>query len=404
MKMYFSDRVKAMQTSPIRRLLPFADEARSKGKKVYHLNIGQPDIKTPDEYFEAIRSFKVETVAYAASQGSNDLRDAVSSYYKSWDIPYERDDIYVTNGGSEALWFAVMTICDPGDELLVPEPFYANYNAFAQSSLARLVPIPTRAEEGFHLPPISVIEKLITPRTRAIWISNPGNPTGAVYTPAELEMLAGLAKKHDLYLIADEVYREFTYDGEKFTSLGHMKDVLDRVIMVDSVSKRFSACGARIGTIAIRNPDFMGQALKLCQGRLCVSRLEQVGAAGLYKTPKKYLEDVNKEYKARRDTLYKALKSMDGVICEEPKGAFYVMVKAPVDDAEKFIIWMLQNFDINGETTMAAPGNGFYTAPDRGRNEMRLAYVLKNEDLVKAMTILKGALAAYPGRVEAIKA
>ena len=402
--MHFSDRVKAMQTSPIRRLLPFADEARSKGKKVYHLNIGQPDIKTPDEYFEAIRSFKVETVAYAASQGSNDLRDAVSSYYKSWDIPYERDDIYVTNGGSEALWFAVMTICDPGDELLVPEPFYANYNAFAQSSLARLVPIPTRAEEGFHLPPISVIEKLITQRTRAIWISNPGNPTGAVYTPAELEMLAGLAKKHDLYLIADEVYREFTYDGEKFTSLGHMKDVLDRVIMVDSVSKRFSACGARIGAIAIKNPDFMGQALKLCQGRLCVSRLEQVGAAGLYKTPKKYLEDVNKEYKARRDTLYKALKSMDGVICEEPKGAFYVMVKAPVDDAEKFIIWMLQNFDINGETTMAAPGNGFYTAPDRGRNEMRLAYVLKNEDLVKAMAILKGALAAYPGRVEAIKA
>ena len=404
MDMYFSDRVKAMQTSPIRRLLPFADEARSKGKKVYHLNIGQPDIKTPDEYFEAIRSFKVETVAYAASQGNNDLRDAVSSYYKSWDIPYERDDLYVTNGGSEALWFAVMTICDPGDELLVPEPFYANYNAFAQASLARLVPIPTKAEDGFHLPPVSVIEKLITPRTRAIWISNPGNPTGAVYTPAELEMLAGLAKKHDLYLIADEVYREFTYDGEKFTSLGHMKDVLDRVIMIDSVSKRFSACGARIGTIAIKNRDFMGQVLKLCQGRLCVSRLEQVGAAGLYKTPKKYLEDVNREYKARRDTLYKALKSMDGVICEEPKGAFYVMVKAPVDDAEKFIVWMLQNFDIDGETTMAAPGNGFYTAPDRGRNEMRLAYVLKNEDLVKAMTILEGALAAYPGRVEAIRA
>ena len=402
--MHFSDRVKAMQTSPIRRLIPFADEAKSKGKKVYHLNIGQPDIKTPDEYFEAIRNFKVETVAYATSQGNNDLRDAVSAYYKSWDIPYERDDIYVTNGGSEALWFAVMTICDPGDELLVPEPFYANYNAFAQSSLARLVPIPTRAEEGFHLPPIEAIEKLVTPRTRALWFSNPGNPTGAVYTPAELEMLAGLAKKHDLYLIADEVYREFTYDGDKFTSFASFPDIRDRVIMIDSVSKRFSACGARIGCIAIKNKDFMAQVLKLCQARLCVSTLEQVGATALYATPKSYLEEVNREYKTRRDTRYKALKEIDGVICEEPKGAFYIMVKFPVDDCEKFIIWMLQNFDVNGETTMGAPGSGFYATPGRGKDEMRLAYVLKTEDLIKSGNILKQAVAAYPGRIEAIRA
>jgi aspartate aminotransferase len=401
--MHFSERIKAMQTSPIRRLLPFSDEAKKAGKKVYHLNIGQPDIRTPDEYFQAVRNFKVETVAYATSQGNDDLREAISAYYASWDIPYERNDIYITNGGSEALWFAVMAICDPGDELLVPEPFYANYNAFAQASLAKVVPIPTKAEEGFHLPPEPVIEKLISSRTRAIWISNPGNPTGAVYTAAELEMLAFLAKKHDLYLIADEVYREFTYDGKKFTSLGHMKDVLDRVIMVDSVSKRFSACGARIGCLAIKNKEFLAQALKLCQGRLCVSTLEQVGAAGLYKTSKSYLEEVNKEYKSRRDTLYKALKSMDGVICEEPQGAFYVMVKMPVDDAEKFIIWMLQNYDVNGETTMGAPGNGFYAA-GRGKDEARLAYVLKNEDLLKATNILKGALEAYPGRVEAIKA
>ncbi len=402
--MHFSDRIKAMQTSPIRRLVPFADEAKKKGKKVYHLNIGQPDIKTPDEYFEAVRRFKVDTVAYATSQGNDDLRDAISSYYKAWDMPYERNDIFITNGGSEALWFAVMTICDPGDELLVPEPFYANYNAFAQASLARVVPIPTKAEEGFHLPPAAVIEKLITPRTRAIWISNPGNPTGAVYTAAEVEMLAGIAKKHDIYLIADEVYREFTYDGEKFTSLGHMKDVQDRVIMVDSVSKRFSACGARIGCIAIRNKDFMGQVLKLCQGRLCVSTLEQVGATGLYHTSKKYLEDVNHEYQSRRDTLYKGLQSINGLICEKPKGAFYVMVKAPVDDAEKFIIWMLQNYDVNGETMMAAPGSGFYATPGLGNNEMRLAYVLKNEDLTKAINIMKGAIEAYPGRLEAIKA
>ena len=401
--MHFSDRIKAMQSSPIRRLLPFSDEAKKAGKKVYHLNIGQPDIKTPDEYFQAIRNFKVETIAYATSPGNNDLRDAIAAYYQDWGIPYERDDIFITNGGSEALWFTVMTICDIGDELLVPEPFYANYNAFAQASLAKVVPIPTKAEEGFHLPPESVIEKLITPKTRAIWISNPGNPTGAVYTVAELEMLASLAKKHDLYLIADEVYREFTYDGQKFTSLGQMKDILDRIVMVDSVSKRFSACGARIGCVAIKNKEFLAQMLKLCQGRLCVSTLEQVGAAGLYKTPKSYLEEVNKEYKSRRDTLYKALKGIDGVVCEEPKGAFYVMLKMPVDDAEKFIIWMLQNYDVNGETMMGAPGNGFY-ASDRGKDEMRLAYVLKNEDLLKAMDILKGALEVYPGRVEAIKA
>jgi aspartate aminotransferase len=401
--MHFSERIKAMQSSPVRRLLPFSDEAKKAGKKVYHLNIGQPDIKTPDEYFQAVHNFQVETVAYATSQGNDDLRDAICGYYESWGIPYERNDVYITNGGSEALWFAVMTICDMGDEILVPEPFYANYNAFAQASLARLVPIPTKAEEGFHLPPESVIEKMITSKTRAIWISNPGNPTGAVYTAKELETLASLAQKHDLYVIADEVYREFTYDGEKFTSMGHMKNVLDRVIMVDSVSKRFSACGARIGCLAIKNKEFLAQVLKLCQGRLCVSTLEQIGARGLYKTAKSYLEEVNKEYKSRRDTLYKALKSIDGVVCEEPKGAFYVMVKMPVDDAEKFIIWMLQNYDMNGETMMGAPGNGFY-ASARGKDEARLAYVLKNEDLVKAMKILKGALEVYPGRVEAIKA
>ena len=402
--MRLSERIQALQASPIRRLIPYSDEAKAKGKKVYHLNIGQPDIKTPEGYFEAVRNFKVETVAYAASQGNNDLRDAISGYYHSWDIPYDRDDIYITNGGSEALSFAVQTICDPGDELLVPEPFYANYNTFAKAALAQPVPIHTKAEEGFHLPPQAEIEKLITPRTRAIWISNPGNPTGAVYTPGEIEMLAGLAKKHDIYLIADEVYREFTYDGEKFTSLGHMKDILDRVIMIDSVSKRFSACGARIGCIAIKNKDFMAQVLKLCQGRLCVSTMEQVASIGLYKTPKSYLEDVNREYKARRDTLYKALKEIDGVICEEPKGAFYIMVKMPVDDAEKFIIWMLQNFDINGETTMGAPGSGFYATPGLGKDEMRLAYVLKQDDLLKAANIIKSAIAAYPGRIEAIKA
>ena len=402
--MRFSERIKALSASPIRRLIPYADEAKAKGKKVFHLNIGQPDIKTPQGYFDAIRSFKVDTIAYAASQGRNELRDAISAYYHAWDIPYDRDDIYITNGGSEALSFAVQAICDPGDEILLPEPFYANYNTFANSALAKIVPIPTRAEEGFHLPPLEAIEKLVTPRTRALWFSNPGNPTGAVYTQKELEAAAQLAKKHDLYIIADEVYREFTYDGDKFTSFASFPDIRDRVIMIDSVSKRFSACGARIGCIAIKNKDFMAQVLKLCQARLCVSTLEQVGATALYATPKSYLEEVNREYKTRRDTLYKALKEIDGVICEEPKGAFYIMVKFPVDDCEKFIIWMLQNFDVNGETTMGAPGSGFYATPGRGKDEMRLAYVLKTEDLIKSGNILKQAVAAYPGRIEAIRA
>ena len=411
--MHFSERIKALQASPIRRLIPYADAAKAKGKKVYHLNIGQPDIKTPKEYFEAIRNFKAETIAYVASQGLPELREAISGYYHSWNIPYAPDDICVTNGGSEALALAVQVICDPGDEILIAEPFYANYNAFAETALAHVVPIPTRAEEGFHLPPRRVIEELITPRTRAILVSTPNNPTGTVCTAAELEMLAGLAKKYGLYLIADEVYREFTYpqsglpsgDDDPFTSLGHLENVRDRVIMIDSISKRYSACGARIGCLAIKNEEFIAQVLKLCQARLCVSTLEQVGATALYqKTSKQYLEDVNKEYRARRDTLYSALKDIPGVICEKPRGAFYIMAKLPVDDSEKFIIWMLQNFDVNGETMMGAPGSGFYAVPNRGRNEIRLAYVLNQEALVKAAAILKAAVAAYPGRLEAIQA
>ena len=300
--------------------------------------------------------------------------------------------------------FVVMIICDPGDEILVPEPFYANYNTFAKLALAKLRPIPTKAETGFHLPSENEIEKLITPKTRAFWVSHPCNPTGVSYTHDEINMLVHLAKKHDLYIIADEVYREFIYEAGTFMSFGEAEDALDRVIMIDSVSKRFSACGARIGCIAIKNKEFLAEVMKLCQGRLSVSAVEQVGAAALYSTPKSYLQEVNKEYKMRRDVLYHGLKEIDGVVCHEPKGAFYTMVKLPVDNSEKFIIWMLQNFDINGETTMAAPGSGFYAEPGMGLDEVRMAYVLKSEDLKKALNILKHALAAYPGRLEAIKA
>jgi len=398
--MHFSERIKAMQSSPIRRLIPYADEAKAKGKKVYHLNIGQPDVITPPAFLDAIRNFKKEVIEYATSQGDNALRDAMSRYYQEWDIDIARDDILVTNGGSEALWFSIMAICDPGDNMLIPEPFYANYNAFSQCVNVNIIPMLTKAEDGFHLPPAGEIEKLITPKTRAILISNPGNPTGTIYTEAEVNLLADLAIKHNLYIISDEVYREFVYDGLKFTSVGHIKRIADRAVIIDSVSKRYSACGARIGCIAIKNREFLAQVLKLCQGRLCVPTLEQVGATALYTTPKSYFKDVNKEYQERRDTLDKALKSMRGVVCEQPKGAFYSMVKMPVDDAEKFIIWMLGNYDINGETTMGAPGAGFYSTPGKGMNEMRLAYVLKNEDLAKAMNILKGALEAYPGRIE----
>ena len=402
--MHLSERIKALKISPIRRLIPYADEAKAKGKKVYHLNIGQPDIKTPEEYFEAVRNFHPSTVAYQPSQGIPELREAFSEYYKAMNVNYEPNEVYVTCGGSEALQFVVMIMCDPGDEILVPEPFYANYNTFAKLALAKLCPIPTKAETGFHLPDEASVEKLITSKTRAFWISHPCNPTGVAYTPDEIGMLVRLAKKHDLYIIADEVYREFIYEAGTFMSFGEAKDALDRVIMVDSVSKRFSACGARIGCVAIKNKEFLAEVMKLCQGRLSVSAVEQVGAAALYRTPKSYLQEVNKEYKMRRDVLYHGLKEIPGVVCHEPKGAFYTMVKLPVDDSEKFIIWMLQNFDINGETTMAAPGSGFYAQPGLGLDEVRMAYVLKSEDLKKALNILKHALEAYPGRLEAIKA
>ena len=402
--MEFSKRIQALKISPIRRLIPYADEAKAKGKKVYHLNIGQPDIKTPDEYFEAIKNFHPATVAYQPSQGILELREAISGYYQAMGVPYDPNEIYVTCGGSEALQFIVMILCDPGDEILVPEPFYANYNTFANLALAKLKPIPTTAETGFHLPDEKTIESLITSKTRAFWISHPCNPTGTSYTPDEVQMLCRLAKKHDIYIIADEVYREFIYEAGEFMSFGAVEDTRDRVIMVDSVSKRFSACGARIGCLAIKNKEFLAQAMKLCQGRLSVSAVEQVGAAALYKTPKSYLQEVNKEYKMRRDVLYKGLKEIEGTVCHEPKGAFYTMVKFPIDSSEKFIIWLLQNFDVNGETTMAAPGSGFYADPNKGHDEMRIAYVLKKEDLEKALHILKNAIEAYPGRIEMIKA
>ena len=395
--MKISERALGMTASPIRKLVPYADAAKKKGQKVYHLNIGQPDIATSPKFMEAIRSFDPKVVAYGNSQGDMNLIKAIQKYYDAWGIHYETKNIFITNGGSEALEMAIFSLCDPGDEILVFEPYYANYTSFAKLASAKVTAVPTSAEDGYRLPDQATIEKYINGKTRAILLTNPGNPTGVVYTKQEMDMIAAIVKKYNIALIADEVYREFVYDGT-YTSFGTYEELEQNLIMVDSVSKRYSACGARIGCVITKNNDLCAQFMKLCQTRLCVPMVEQVGAAALYETPASYLEEVNKEYKKRRDTIAAGLAKIPGLVSSQPKGAFYVMVKFPVDDAEKFAIWLLQDFDVNGETVMIAPGNGFYATPGKGVDEARLAYVLKSEDLEKALALLAEAVKQYPGR------
>lgn len=396
--MILSKRITEMQESPIRKLVPYAQGAKAKGKKVYHLNIGQPDIETPSSFMEAIKNFDEKVLSYALSQGEPELIDAIRKYYAKHGMNYETDEILITNGGSEAILFSIIAIADPGDEILVPEPFYTNYNGFSSAVNVNVAPITCKAEEGFHLPNKKAIEELINPKTKAILLSNPGNPTGVVYTKEEIQMIADIAKEYNLFIISDEVYREFIYDGLEFTSFGEMEGIQDRVIIVDSISKRYSACGARIGSIASKNKELMKQILKLCQGRLCVPTLEQVGATALYSTPDTYFNAVNEEYDKRRKIVYNALKAMPGVICERPTGAFYVVAKLPVDDAEKFVIWLLSEFDVDGETVMMAPAEGFYATEGLGKDEARIAYILNENDLTKAMEILKIALEKYPNK------
>lgn len=395
--MRISQRVQNLKLSPIRKLAPYAEAAKKAGKKVYHLNIGQPDIETPSQFMDAIRKFDHKVIAYGNSKGEPFLIEAIRKYYAEKGMNYEAGDIFVTNGGSEALIIAVMSLCDPGDEIMVFEPYYANYTTFATEFGAKINAVTTSVENGYHLPPAAEIEKHITPKTKAILLTNPGNPTGVVYTEAEMNTIAQLALKYDLAVIADEVYREFVYDGE-YKSFGTISELDNNLIIVDSVSKRYSACGARIGCIISKNKELCQQINKCCQARLCSPILEEVGAAALYTTPVSYLEKVNKEYQKRRDTIAACLKELPGVAASDPKGAFYVMVKFPVDDAEKFAIWLLENFDIDGETVMFAPGNGFYSTPGYGVNEARLAYVLNCEDLKRAIYILGEALKVYPGR------
>lgn len=393
--MRYSERITTMQSSPIRKLAPIASSAKAKGIKIYHLNIGQPDIKTPKVFFEAVKNFNNEVLEYAVSPGLPELISSLQQYYTTYNMDFESDEILVTNGGSEALLFALMATCDPKDNILVPEPFYSNYNGFSQSINVNITPITTKAEEGFHLPSKEKIQSLITSKTRAILISNPGNPTGTVYTKKELYMISEIAKENDLWIISDEVYREFVYDGLEYTSFGNIKEVEDRVIIIDSVSKRYSACGARIGSIASKDKTLIAEILKLCQGRLCVSTLDQVGSVELYNTPSSYFTEVNNEYKNRRDVLYNELIKVKGVICKKPAGAFYIVAKLPIENAEDFVIWMLTDFNKDGETVMACPAEDFYATPGLGRDEIRLAYVLKEDDLHKAAIILKEGLEKY---------
>ena len=394
--MKFSSKIQRCELSPMRKFLPYELAAEAKGRKIYHLNIGQPDIETPKAFFDAVKNFQDPVLAYAAAPGVSEFLTAVQGYYANLGIHLEQSDIYATAGGSEALQMALTCILDEGDEILIPEPFYPNYNTFVSVTGGVIRPIPTTPEEGYRYADRARIEPLINEHTRAILVTNPGNPTGVVLSPEEMRLMADIAKEHGLFLISDEVYREFIYDDEPMGSFGELEDVKDRVILVDSVSKRFSACGARVGSIICRNKEFMAEALKLCQGRLCSATIDQVGAAAMYRsvTPD-YFKAVRDEYKKRRDTVVEELGKLPGVKFDVPDGAFYMMVTLPVDDVEKLQYFLLEEFEDNGETVMYAPGSGFYADPDDGRCEVRIAYVHNCEYLRRAIELLGRGIAAY---------
>ena len=393
--MQFSKKIEACELSPIRKFYPFAEAAKAQGKRIYQLNIGQPDIETPRALYDAIHEFSQPVLSYAPSPGMPIMIDAVREYYSQLGISLDASDVIVTTGGSEALEIALNCILDDGDELIVPEPFYPNYNTFTRVTGAKIHPLETTPEEGYRFVFRERIEKAINVRTRAILFSNPGNPTGTVLSHDELRVLADIAKEHNLFLIGDEVYREFVYGGEKLTSIGEFSDIAENAIIIDSVSKRFSACGARIGTLITKNKKLQQHAMKLCQARLSVATLDQIAAAALYRVGNSYFDAVRDEYRLRRDTIYQKLSAIPGVICSEPKGAFYVMAKLPVSDAEKFQKWLLQEFSDQAETVMFAPGSGFYVTPGKGVNEVRLAYVLKQNEIERAIDLLAMGIKEY---------
>lgn len=394
-----SQKAVEMPASPIRKLVPYADKAKKQGKIVYHLNIGQPDIETPEVALNAIRNFDHKVIEYSHSAGFESYRNNLALYYQKTGIPVNAEDIIITTGGSEALIFGFMTTCDPGDEVIIPEPFYANYNGFATTAGLKVVPVGSSIESGFALPAVEEFEKKITSKTRAIVICNPGNPTGYLYTKEELEQLSAIVKKYDLFLFADEVYREFCYDGAIPFSVMNLKGIEENVIMIDSVSKRYSMCGARIGALISKNKEVMSAALKFGQARLSPPTIDQIASEAALQTPQKYFDDVVSEYVTRRNIMVDGLNAIPGVFCPKPSGAFYCVAKFPVDNAEKFCQWLLEDFEFEGQTVMMAPANGFYATEGAGLQEARIAYVLNQDSLHKAVKCLEEALKVYPGRI-----
>ena len=388
-----------MPASPIRKLSPFAEKAKKEGKKVYHLNIGQPDIETPKGMLNAIKNIDFKVWAYTASEGTLNYRTKLASYYNKLNYNIKPEEIIVTTGGSEAITIAMMTCFNPGDEVIIPEPFYANYNGFACQSDIVVKPIMSYIENGFALPSIEEFEKLITPKTKAIIICNPNNPTGYLYSQAELDDLKTLALKYDLYIFSDEAYREFCYDGKTFISPMYLAGLEEHVIIMDTVSKRYSACGARLGCLITKNKEVLSTALKFAQARLSAGMLEQIAGEAAVDTPDEYFEKVNKEYTLRRDILVASLNKMEGVFCPNPGGAFYVVASFPIDNADKFCQWMLEEFSYHNQTVMMAPATGFYATKGAGQNQVRMAYVLNSDDLKNAMICLEEALKVYPGRI-----
>jgi len=384
-----------MPESPIRKLVPYADAAKARGVKIYHLNIGQPDIETPEEALNAVKNFDAKVIEYSHSAGMASYRKKLASYYQQNDIQVSAEEILITTGGSEALLIGIMSCLDPGDEIIIPEPFYANYLGFATAAGAKVIPVKSTIETGFALPPISSFEALITPKTKAIIISNPGNPTGYLYAKEELEQLRTLILSNDLYLFADEVYREFCYDGNTFFSAMQLEGIEQNVILIDSVSKRYSMCGARIGALVTKNKALMQVALKFAQARLSPPTFGQIASEGALATPQSYFDKVVQEYVHRRDVLVNLLNEIPGVFCPKPKGAFYAMAKLPIDDSDVFCRWLLESFSHNGATIMLAPATGFYATPGLGKDEVRIGYVLNAEDLRASVECLAEALKVY---------
>ncbi len=387
-----------MPASPIRKLVPYAEKAKSEGKKIYHLNIGQPDIETPETMLNAIHSFSPKVVEYSHSAGIESYRRKLTGYYNRYNISLDFTDIMITTGGSEAIEIAMMACLDEGDEVIIPEPFYANYNGFGMQAGIVIRPVQSFIETGFALPPISAFEKVITPKTKAIMICNPNNPTGYLYTKEELESLRDLVARYDLWFFSDEVYREFCYDGKEYTSVMHLKGIEQNVVMLDSISKRYSACGARIGALISKNKEVMSTALKFGQARLSPPTFGQVAAEAAIDTPDSYFKKVKVEYVARRDYVVEALNKIDGVFCPKPSGAFYCIARLPIDNADKFCQWLLEKFSFENETVMLAPATGFYSNANLGTDEVRIAYVLKIDDLKRSMICIEEALKIYPGR------